>query len=312
MTVRVGHIEFLNCYPLYHGLARRADAGLTTAVEFQLVPGMPTDLNRMLISGTIDFGPISSIAYARDFRQLLLSPRLSISSRGAVDSIQLLAARPIEELEKVALTPKSATSVTLLKTMLRLRHGIEPAYDELVVPPAAALADHDGVLLIGDEALEALYFPPPGVECHDLGKLWREWTGLPMVFAVWATRREFFDRFPGELVAVEGELVASIAASRTDLDEVVESALGLWPFDRPCLDRYFDVLQYGFSDEYRRGLERFYELAFEAGELAEAPHLAFFSPATGSPGAESAAASGAPASGPVGAVGPGAPGTRPS
>lgn len=283
MTVRVGHIEFLNCYPLYHGLARRADAGLTTAVDFHLVPGMPTDLNRMLISGTIDFGPISSIAYARDHRRLLLSPRLSISSRGAVDSIQLLATRPLDQLERVALTPKSATSVTLLKTMLRLRHGIEPAYDELVAPPGEALTDHDGVLLIGDEALEALYFPPPGVACHDLGRLWREWTGLPMVFAVWATRREFFERLPEELAAVEGELVASIAASRADLDEVVESALGLWRFDRPCLDRYFGVLQYGFSDEYRRGLERFYELAYQAGELADVPALSFFSIEQGPP-----------------------------
>lgn len=276
MTVRVGHIEFLNCYPLYHGLARRAQAGLTTAVDFDLVPGVPTDLNRMLISGTIDFGPISSISYARDHQQLLLSHRLSISSRGAVDSIQLLATRPVDRLERVALTPKSATSVTLLKTMLRLRHGIDPAYDELTVSPTEAFADHDGVLLIGDEALEALYFPPAGVECHDLGKLWREWTGLPMVFAVWATRREFYERYPDELVAVEGELVESIAASRADLDEVVESALGLWRFDRPCLDRYFDVLQYGFSHEYRRGLERFYELAHEAGELAEVPKLSFF------------------------------------
>ncbi len=289
MTVRVGHIEFLNCYPLYHGLARRADAGLTTDVDFHLVPGVPTDLNRMLISGTIDFGPISSISYARDHQQLLLSRRLSISSRGAVDSIQLLATRPLEELECVALTPQSATSVTLLKTMLRLRHGIEPAYDELVTTPAEALADHDGVLLIGDQALEALYFPPPGIECHDLGRLWREWTGLPMVFAVWATRREYYEHHPVDLVAVEGELVQSIAASRADVDEVVESALGLWRFDRPCLDRYFEVLKYGFSDEYRRGLERFYELAHEAGELAEAPELRFFP--TEEPGS-SAAASG--------------------
>lgn len=278
MTVRVGHIEFLNCYPLYHGLERRARAGLTTSVDFDLVPGVPTDLNRMLISGTIDFGPISSISYARDHQRLLLSRHLSVSSRGAVDSIQLLASRPVGELERVALTPKSATSVTLLKAMLRLRHGIDPAYDELTVSPAEALADHDAVLLIGDEALEALYFPPPGIECHDLGRLWREWTGLPMVFAVWATRREFYERYPAELEAVEGELVASIAASRADLGEVVESALGLWRFDRPCLDRYFDVLQYGFSDEYRRGLERFYQLAYEAGELADAPRLSFFPP----------------------------------
>lgn len=276
MTVRVGHIEFLNCYPLYHGLERRAAAGLSTRASFELVPGVPTDLNRMLVSGTIDFGPISSIAYARDHRRLLLSKRLSISSRGAVDSIQLVSARPLEELERVALTPKSATSVTLLKTMLKLRYDREPVYDELVGEPADAMRDHDAVLLIGDEALQALYFPFAEAECHDLGRLWREWTGAPMVYAVWATRRDFYARRACELLEIEEELVCSIAASREGIGEVVDSALSLWPFDRPRLDRYFEVLQYGFDEDYRRGLRRFYELALEAGELTEVPDLAFF------------------------------------
>jgi len=276
VTVRVGHIEFLNCYPLYHGLERRSAAGLSTRASFELVPGVPTDLNRMLVSGTIDFGPISSIAYARDHRRLLLSGRLSISSRGAVDSIQLVSRRPLGELERVALTPKSATSVALVKTLLRLRYDCEPVYDELVGSPAEALRDHDAVLLIGDEALHALYFPDTDAECHDLGRLWRDWTGVPMVYAVWATRRDFYLRSAPELLEVEEELVSSIAASREGMADVVDSALGLWPFDRPCLDRYFEVLKYGFGEDYRRGLRRFYELAFEAGELTEAPDLVFF------------------------------------
>jgi chorismate dehydratase len=278
VTVRVGHIEFLNCYPLYHGLERRASAGLATSTAFELVPGVPTDLNRMLVSGTIDFGPISSIAYARNHRQLLLSKRLSISSRGAVDSIQLISTRPLEELERVALTPKSATSVALLKTLLRLRYDREPLYEELVGSPADALHDCDAVLLIGDEALHALYFPFAEAECHDLGRLWKDWTGVPMVYAVWATRRDFFSRNGDDLLQVEQELVSSMDASRSAKDEVVDSALGGWPFDRPCLDRYFEVLKYGFDEEYREGLRRFYQLAFEAGELTETPDLAFFPP----------------------------------
>ena len=276
MTVRVGHIEFLNCYPLYHGLERRAAAGLATDADFELVPGVPTDLNRMLVSGTIDFGPISSIAYARNHGQLLLSKRLSISSRGAVDSIQLVSLQPLDKLERIALTPKSATSVALLKTLLRLRYDREPVYDELVGSPADALRDHDAVLLIGDEALHALYFPFAQAQCHDLGRMWKEWTGVPMVYAVWAARRDFHARSGDELLKVEEELVRSIEASREGMDEVVDSALGSWPFDRPCLDRYFEVLKYGFDEEYRRGLRRFYELAHEAGELADAPDLVFF------------------------------------
>ena len=56
---------------------------------------------------------------------------------------------------------------------------------------------------------------------------------------------------------------------------MVESALGRYRFDRAGLTRYFARLRYDFTDEYRRGLARFYELAHEAGELAEVPRLRF-------------------------------------
>jgi chorismate dehydratase len=51
-----------------------------------------------------------------------------------------------------------------------------------------ALEGNDAVLLIGDEGLEAMHFPRPEAFRYDLGDLWYEWVGLPMVYAVWATR----------------------------------------------------------------------------------------------------------------------------
>ncbi len=281
MTVRVGHIGFLNCYPLYHGLEQRGiiagGPGLREPgmPEIELLPGVPTDLNRWLVDGAIDLGPISSIAYARNHRQLLLSRRLSISSSGAVDSIQLVARRPLSEIRSVALTRQSATSVSLLKTILKLRFGREVLYGELSGSVAEALEEYDAALLIGDQGLEALYSCRPPTTCHDLGALWQEWTGLPMVYAVWAAREDFARTNGPELLAVEEELVTCMHYGREHLAEVVDAALGRFSFDRPSLTRYFAVLRYDFTDEYRRGLTRFYELAHEAGELEEVPELRF-------------------------------------
>ncbi len=269
--VRVGHIEFLNCYPLYYGLEQRSSA----TARFELQPGVPTDLNRMLVAGTIDFGPISSIAYALNHRLLALSRRLSISSRGAVDSIQLVCRKPIEELETIALTPQSATSVVLLKTLLRLRYRREVDYSELRGSPAEELQRCDAVLLIGDQGLEAMYFPQEETIRYDLGVLWNVWTGLPMVYAVWAARVDFLRRRPAELVAVEEELAGAMAYSRGKAADMVESAQGRYRFGRSCLTRYFEVLHYGFEDAFQEGLRRFYELAHEAGELPEVPTLRF-------------------------------------
>ena len=284
MTVKVGHIGFLNCYPLYYGLQQR---GTLRARGIDFVRGVPTDLNRMLLDESIDFGPISSIAYARDHCRLVLSRRLSISSFGAVDSIQLVTRRPLSEVRSVALTSQSATSVTLLKTMLKLRFGRDVDYGPLVGSPADALDSFDAALVIGDEGLTALYFPFADTTCHDLGELWREWTGLPMVYAVWAARQDFARDHRPELLAVEEELVRSMNYGREHLPEVVHSAAGHFRFGVDCLTRYFQVLHYDFPVDYQLGLRRFFELAHEAGELAEVPEFRFLDEVTAVPAGSS-------------------------
>ena len=281
MTMNVGHIGFLNCYPLYFGLETRGVLDEERLVDrpgrpgIRLIPGVPTDLNRMLIAGEIDLGPISSIAYARNHRRLLLSRHLSVSSLGAVDSIQLVSRVPLDEVTSVALTTESATSVSLLKTILKLRFDREPTYAPLDRPVTEALSRHDAALVIGDQGLEALYFPEASATCHDLGALWQEWTGLPMVYAVWAAREDFARTDRAELLAVERELIECMDYGREHQNEVVASALGRFRFDRACLTRYFSILQYEFTEEHRRGLCRFFELAHEIGELDEVPDFRF-------------------------------------
>lgn len=281
MTVRVGHIGFLNCHPLYYGLEQRgtlARGRLSIhqgGVELELIPGVPTELNRMLAEGGIDIGLVSSIAYARNHRRLLVSRHLSISSFGAVDSIQLVTRRPWAEIESVALSTQSATSVALLKTILKLRYRRDVDYSDLEGPPADALSQVDAALVIGDQGLDALYFPVDGATCYDLGEEWQEWTGLPMVYAVLAAREEFARSDGAELLAVEDELVQCMDYGREHHAEVVESAVGRSRFDRKGLARYFAILRYDFPPLYQDGLLKFYQLAHEAGELDEVPEFRF-------------------------------------
>ena len=281
MTVRVGHIEFLNCFPLYYGLQHRGVLEGDQAIrrpgrpDVEFLPGVPTQLNRMLADGDIDFGPISSIAYARNHKNLLLSRHVSISSLGAVESIQLLARKPLEQVSAVAVTGQSATAVALLKTLLKLRFEQKVWYQELEGPVKEALEESDAVLLIGDAALAAYHDQLPGVTYHDLGQLWQEWTGLPMVYAVWAAREDFARTYGPEIRAVEAELVECMDYGREHLPKVVESAAGQFPFDRDVLTRYFSLLRYDFTPHYQQGLMRFYELAHEAGELDAVPEFRF-------------------------------------
>src|SRR3954452_3394764 len=168
--------------------------------EVEELVGVPTDLNRALLEGECDLAPISSIEYARNADRLRILPRLCVGSEGAVDSIQLVSKTPLEHIRTVAVTPESATSVVLTKVLLP-EASLVP-FDE----PAEAR------LLIGDAALKSAFEDP--TPHYDLGRLWLERTGLPMVFAVWAAPDP-----PAEgLLELQDALVASVPSARRDTE----------------------------------------------------------------------------------------------
>ncbi|MFD6726075.1 MqnA/MqnD/SBP family protein, partial [Streptomyces sp. NPDC060131] len=51
---RVGHIQFLNCLPLYWGLARTG-----TLLDFELTKDTPEKLSEQLVRGDLDIGPVT-------------------------------------------------------------------------------------------------------------------------------------------------------------------------------------------------------------------------------------------------------------
>jgi len=270
-TINIGHFEFLNGYPLYYGLEQGEGWSC-----FNLVHGVPTYLNGLLLEAKLDISPISSIEYAANFDKLLLFPRLSITADGVVDSIRLISKVPFEEVSSVSLTGQSATSVVLLNILLSQKYGLDPVYSQLETGITEALADHDGVLLIGDQALEACYHGAWDY-CYDLGKEWKDFTGLPMVFALWAVTRDFFSARADETFEVQDRLLYSVDYCRAHWEEVVSAAAKVYPFKPELLRSYFAKLRYDFTDNYRRGLEEFYRRAEKIGAIAGVPPLEFIS-----------------------------------
>ncbi len=266
--VRVGRIEFVNCFPLYHHFERELAA---RGVGAAIVEGYPAALNDMLEEGAIDVTVSSSIAFARNADAQVLLPQVSISSYGAVDSIQLFARTPLAQIRRVALTEKSATSICLLKVLCR-EWGIEPEFAPRHGPLSEVLKDFDALLLIGDEALHLLR-----VEAYphhfDLGAEWKSVTGLPMVYAVCAARRDFVDARPEAVAAVGDALLASRDACAAAPSITAAAAAQTYDFSQAYLMDYFDKLKFGFTPEYRAGLQEFYRRAAAVGELGRVPDL---------------------------------------
>ncbi len=267
--VRVGRIEFVNCFPLYHHLERELAA---RGVRAAVVEGDPATLNAMLVSGDIDVALPSSIAFARHADRLVLLPRVSISAFGAVDSVQLFTRAPLPDVRRVAVTAKSATSVCLLR-ILFAAWGMTPEFSVREGALAQVLAEYDALLLIGDEALHVLraeVFP----QHVDLGAAWHELTGLPMVFAVSAATREFAAARPAAAAAVGAALLASRDECAAHPEETAAAGALRYDFGQRYLLEYFDKLKFGFAPEYLAGLEHFYRRAAAIGELERVPDLA--------------------------------------
>ena len=116
-------------------------------------------------------------------------PDVGIACTGAVRSILLVSRVPFGEIRTLALDSSSRTSVALVRIILAERFGCRPKMTRQ--PPALAdmLAGADAALVIGDPAL---HLDPASMPWNvlDLGAEWVNWTGLPMVFAVWAGHKE--------------------------------------------------------------------------------------------------------------------------
>jgi chorismate dehydratase len=246
---RLGRISYANMAPVFF----RVDA------EYEEITGVPTELNRRLLAGELDIAPISSIEYARNAAILRLLPRLCVSSEGAVDSIQLVSKVPLAEIRSIGITPESATSVVLTKVLV-------PDAEHVPLGEPA-----DAKLLIGDAALKSAFEDP--TPHHDLGKLWLERTGLPMVFAVWAAP----DPPSPDLLELEDALVASLRAARAEPETLAYESSERYGYPAGFLARYFEKLRYRFGPRERAGLYTFLELAHEVGELDEVPELRFVS-----------------------------------
>jgi chorismate dehydratase len=236
--------------PVFHRLNAEVDE----------VQGVPTELNRLLLDGQIDLAPISSIEYARHASSLVILPRVCVSSEGAVDSIQIVSRTPFQQIRTIAVTPESATSVVLAKVLLPSARHV-PLEEEA-----------EAKLLIGDAALKSAFEDP--TPHYDLGRLWLDRTGLPMVFAVWAAPEPVADG----VAELEHSIVASVRLARAEPEVLAREASARYGYPAGYLARYFEKLRYSFGPRERAGFHTFLEMARDVGELEHIPELRFVTP----------------------------------
>jgi cyclic dehypoxanthinyl futalosine synthase len=267
--LRIAAVSFLNARPITYGLER----GLGED-RFELSFELPSRCAQLLATGEVDVGLIPVAAYAESAAPLRVVPGVAIASLGAVRTVVLVSDAPWTELEEIALDGASRSSAALLKLLCRER-GLEPRFRE--VPHDAVLEaarGRTGALVIGDAAFGAA---EEHAHVVDLGELWRETTGLPFVYAVWAGR-------PDALGADEiGILQQSLSEGLIHRAEIARAAAESAPADYPHLDapalyeRYLtENVRYRLGSEELSGVAAFFDRGHAAGLFPERARLRLY------------------------------------
>jgi predicted solute-binding protein len=227
-------VPYLNAVPLTHG------------IEAHCVFLPPAQLATELRAGRLD-AALVSVTEALLHGGYDVLDGVAIASDGPVASVFLAHRKPLEEIRTIHLDSASCTSVNLLRVLLAQR-GLRPEFQPL--PDYAGAVALDDVLLIGNPAIEFRRAPHPHT-LWDLGQAWRELTGKPFVYAVWALRH-------GVPAEVRSRLLAAKAAGLAALPQIVQERPEYdLPFRRAYLGGH---IRYELGPTEKAGLAHFADL----------------------------------------------------
>ncbi len=263
--MRVGRIPYINCYPVYGAI----DRGIVP-LEATLVDGVPSALNTMMAGDALDISVVSAVEYARDAQRYVLLPDLAISCDGPVRSVLLFSKRPASELSdrRVLLSRSSMTSVALLRLLFDNVWHASPdfANGDAEASDVEHMGDepHDARLVIGDAALLLASRGSIYPHVYDLGAIWKSWTGLPFVFAVWVARRSAPVR---EALAVHASLIESRNWGLAHLDALAAQAANATGMAQATCAQYLSGLDYRLSYSHLAGLTDFFRRLAALGQV---------------------------------------------
>jgi predicted solute-binding protein len=173
---RLGVVSFLNSRPLIAGLDR------DPRVELRF--DVPARLPRYLDDGRVDAGLIPIVDVLRSGGRYHVLSDACIGCDGETMTVRVFAQVPPDRVQTLWVDGDSHTSVALARVLWREIYHRELELRQ-VDTPKEDVSELPAVLLIGDKVVD----PGRGSFAYevDLGGAWRQHTGLPFVFAVWAT-----------------------------------------------------------------------------------------------------------------------------
>ncbi|MDQ0257479.1 chorismate dehydratase [Evansella vedderi] len=268
MSLVIGEISYTNILPVFYYLNR--NKLISKGCEF--VPRVPAKLNEGMADGTVHVGGISSFSYGEHVNEYVIFPDLSVSAYKEVGSIFLFSKVPITQLDgkSIALTSSSASSVNLLKIILKRYYELEVNYETMEPNFQTMLQKHDACLLIGDDAIMTSWNKKHEIHQYDLGALWEYFTGYPMTYAVFAVRKDACAKHPDLLEELYNQFSYSKQKSiNNQFHEMIRTIQLQLGGSRSFWEQYFSGLNYDLTERHVEGLYHYFSLAHELNLLTK-------------------------------------------
>lgn len=172
-------VSYINTRPFIDGLNHEFSQG---ELDLHLLP--PAECATALADGRAQMAllPVGSL---QDFQGLKLLNDYCIGADGPVNSVFMFSEVPVEQIEHVWLDRHSRTSNGLTRLLMKDWWRREVTFELPETRPFDLIKGTSAGVAIGDQAYR-LRNKYPFV--YDLSGEWKQATGLPFVFAVWAYR----------------------------------------------------------------------------------------------------------------------------
>ncbi len=184
--IRVGAVSYLNTKPLIYGFKKgMAKDQIDLKIDF------PSQIASMLLKDEIDVGLVP-VAVIPEMKEHHIISNYCIGSDGTVASVCLFSDMPLHSIKTILLDYQSRTSVELLKIISREYWKIEPVFEPTTGEYQSKISGTTAALVIGDRALQQRKISS---YIYDLGLEWKNFTGLPFLYAAWVSNKQLDQNF---------------------------------------------------------------------------------------------------------------------
>jgi chorismate dehydratase len=244
--IRISAVKYANTYPFIYGLK---ESGFDKKVILET--DHPADCAAKLISGKVDIGliPVAALPLLKEY---YIISDYCIGSNGNVRTVMLLSNCPFKEIRSIYLDYRSCSSVNLAKVLAR--NSWRREFNWINTSEGfdfRNIGRDEAVVLIGDQCFE---FERSFRYKLDLAMEWKEFSGLPFVFACWTANKPIENEFVKEFNK-------ALQLGVNNIDAVVKKFGKAGTITGKILRTYLiDNIDYNFNHEKKTGLKLFLEL----------------------------------------------------